>query len=303
MQWKKLGCVFCPSRRFLWMHSHAAVPIAYPLGNHLYRIYFSCRDQQNRSYVGYVELDIRTPSDILNLSPKPVLEPGPLGNFDDHGVYASCLVEDEDKLYLYYLGWNPGVQQPLFYSAIGLAVSTDQGKTFVKTSKAPIMARSEFDPWTVLLPNVMKDKGIWRMWYGSGLKWEETSQGLHSYYHIKYAESIDGVQWKREGHVCIELKENEKNVAHPFVLKTQQGYLMWYSYNSDLGYRIGFAKSKDGYQWQRQDDCVGIQPSASGWDCETLSHPFVVVDDGIKYLLYNGNSFGRTGFGIAVEQT
>jgi hypothetical protein len=301
MKWNKLGLIFSPSGQYPWMRTHAALPVAIRLGGDIYRVYFASRDEQNCSHVGYVEIDIRSPKDILHISRYPILAPGPLGHFDDHGVYAASIVEHEWKLFMYYIGWNPGVRAPLFYSSIGLAVSEDGGKTFNKMSPAPIMGRSEFDPCLVTSPYVLFDKGIWRMWYVSGFKWEEHEGGLHSLYNIKYAESKDGINWDRRGRVSIDLRPGEHNIARPCVVKNNSIHTMWYSYNAGEGYRIGYAESPDGYIWSRIDDAAGIDVSPSGWDSNALAYPWVFDHEGRKYMLYNGNEFGRQGFGLAVE--
>ena len=302
MKWKKLGLVFRPAGQREWMSTHASAPVPVRIDEHLYRIYFSTRDGKNRSHVGYVDMDIRQPTEIHSISDEPVLAPGPLGFFDDHGVYASSIVEDGDRLLMYYIGWNPGSRGPLFYSSIGLALSEDDGNTFRKISLAPILARSEYDPCLVTAPFVMIDNGLWRMWYVSGFKWEEELDGLHSYYHIKYAESDDGISWNRRGLVCIDLQDGERNIARPCVVKENGIYKMWYSYNIGAGYRIGQAQSVDGYVWQRMDASVGIDVSESGWDAEAIAYPWVFAHEGQKYMLYNGNGFGRDGFGLAIAE-
>lgn len=281
--------------------THASAPVAVPIIDSFYRIYFSTRDKKNRSHVGYVELDLHRPTDIISISDEPVLSPGPLGFFDDHGVYASSILAMNGKLLMYYIGWNPGVRGALFYSSIGLAVSEDGGDAFRKTSVAPILARSAYDPCLVTAPSVMVDNGVWRMWYVSGFKWEEDETGLHSFYHVKYAESEDGVSWERRGLVCIELRPGERNIGRPCVIKEGGIYKMWYSYNEGQGYRIGYAESADGYVWARLDEEAGISVSEAGWDSEALAYPWVFTHEGRKYMLYNGNGFGRDGFGLAVE--
>jgi len=281
--------------------THASAPVAVSVNDSLYRIYFTTRDGRNRSHVGYLELDIRRPAEILRVSEEPVLRPGPLGCFDDYGVYASSVLEHDGKLFMYYIGWSPGQRGPLFYSSIGLASSDDRGNTFRKISVAPILARSEYDPCLVTAPFVMVENGVWRMWYVSGFKWEEDEDGLHSYYHVKYAESKDGVQWERNGLVCIDLRHGERNIARPCVVKEDGTYKMWYSYNKGTGYRIGHAESPDGYVWTRLDDKPGIDVSESGWDSKALAYPWVFTHEGVKYMLYNGNGFGRDGFGLATE--
>src|SRR5207249_877675 len=125
MKWIKEGLIFCASGQYAWMHSHASLPVALRLDNHVYRIYFASRDEQNRSHVSYIEIDIRSAKEILRISDRPVLQPGPLGYFDDHGVYCASIIRKEQNLLMYYIGWNPGARSPLFYSSIGLAVSED----------------------------------------------------------------------------------------------------------------------------------------------------------------------------------
>lgn len=301
MNWTKQGLIFSATGQSAWMQSHASLPVALPLDGFTYRIYFATRDARNRSHVAYVELDIRSPKEILRISEEPVLEPGPLGFFDDHGVYAASIVRQNGRLFLYYIGWNPGARSPLFYSSIGLAVSEDEGLTFSKLFKSPVLARSEFDPCLVTSPCVLFDSGQWRMWYVSGFKWEESDDGLHSYYHIKYAESADGITWDRNGLVAIDFRPGEKNIARPCVVKDSDLYRMWYSYNQGEGYRIGYAESKDGYGWTRKDGDAGIALSVSGWDSRALAYPWVFSHEGRRYMLYNGNEFGREGFGLAVE--
>ena len=299
--WEKLGQVFAPDSSVPWMRSHASLPVPLRLDGDHYRVFFASRDAMNRSYICALTLVLRPSIRVLSVDPHPVLSPGPLGCFDDHGVYPSSIVRTGGRVWLYYIGWNPGVRAPLFYSSIGLAVSDDGGTTFVRTSPAPIMARSEWDPCLVTSPCVCLDDCRWRMWYVSGFRWTETPDGMHSYYHVKYAESDDGVDWRRDGRVCIDLIGTERNIARPCVLRDIDSYRMWYSYDAGKGYRIGYAESDDGLQWTRLDDRAGIAPSSSGWDSAAQAYPFVFSHDGGRYMLYNGNRFGLTGFGLAVE--
>jgi hypothetical protein len=161
------------------------------------------------------------------------------------------------------------------------------------------MGRAEVDPWMVSSPCVLHDAGRWRMWYLSGLDWREERGVLHSRYHIKYAESQDGVLWRRDGLVALELGPGETNIARACVRRRRDGYEAWYSLNSGSGYRIGYAESADGLVWQRLDERAGIGLSASGWDSTALAYPWVFEHAGRRLMLYNGNGFGRDGFGLA----
>ena len=39
---------------------------------------------------------------------------------------------------------------------------------------------------------------------------------------------------------------------------------------------------------------------ARGGDSEMIEYPFVFDHDGQRFMLYNGNGYGRSGFGVAV---
>ncbi len=301
MRWEKLGRIFTASNQYPWMRTHASLPVALPLGGDLYRVYFASRDERNYSHVSYIEIDLRRPHEILTLADQPILAPGGIGTFDEHGVYAASIVPHGDQLWMYYIGWNQGVRAPLFYASIGLAISHDGGRTFAKYSPAPILARSEYDPCLVTSPYVMLDGDHSRMWYVSGFKWDEADGALRSYYHIKYAESRNGIDWERTGTVAIDHEGDERNIARPSVLREYGVYKMWYSYIRGAGYRIGYAESPDGYLWTRKDADAGIAWSVDGWDSQANCYPHVFVHEGRRYMLYNGNGYGRDGFGLAVE--
>ena len=93
------------------------------------------------------------------------------------------------------------------------------------------MARGGYDPCLVTAPHVYKEDGKWRMTYVSGIKWEEVNGIYQSYYHIKYAESVDGINWKREGVISVDFKsDNESNIAMSCVIKENGIYKIWYCY-------------------------------------------------------------------------
>lgn len=298
MKWRKLGLLFCPENNFTWMFSHASNPIAEIVNSSKWRIYFSTRDKDNRSSIGCIELDITNPRQQVTISTKPLVSPGEVGLFDDSGASMSCLVSVNETKYLYYTGWCLGVTVP-WRNSIGLAVCNQNSADFPKYAKAPIMDRSHIDPFSLSYPWVMRDKAIWKMWYGSNLSWG--SQHSDMKHVIKYAESVDGIHWERRGQIAIPLtKADEWGVAKPCVLHNDGIYQMWYSIRFGKTYRIGYAESTDGVDWQRKDNQVGIDVSDAGWDSEMIEYPCVFDHAGERYMLYNGNGFGKTGFGLAI---
>jgi hypothetical protein len=296
--WRKLGLVFCPSGQTPWMQSHAAVPIAENIGGDLFRIYFSSRDKSNRSYTGCVVIDINRPNHIVDLALTPVLVPGSLGEFDDSGAMATWLAIHRGKRFLYYIGWNLGVTVP-FRNSIGVSIG-DANNEFVRFSNGPIVDRSMREPHFCASCCVLPGEDAWRMWYLSCTGWQIKGGKPEHRYHIKYAESQDGITWHREGLVAIDFaNDDEYAISRPSVIRDSDRWRMWYSCRGQ-SYRIGYAESVDGRRWTRHDNEAGIGPSLTGWDSEMIEYPYVFDHDGRRFMLYNGNDFGRTGFGLAV---
>jgi hypothetical protein len=279
------------------MVSHAMVPVAEHREGSIYRVYFSGRDPQNRSLVGYAEIDIETML-VTRFSDRPVFGLGALGCFDDNGVTPSWVVDHEGRKYLYYIGWNQGSTVRMAIVA-GLAVSDDGGETFERVSRVPVLDRTHEEPLTINTgPCVMIDEGRWRMWYVSGIEWVHKDLPR---YNIKYAESSDGLHWDRPGTTCIDFETPEENaLARPCVLKEAGIYKMWFCHKGE-NYRMGYAESNDGIAWTRMDDRVGIDVSPSGWDSDMIEYAHVFQHGSTKYMLYNGNDYGRGGIGLAVS--
>src|SRR5262245_55089692 len=123
MRWRKIGRIFSPENEYDWMVSHAANCAAWPVDGNRFRVYFSTRDRNNRSSIGWIEVDLRDPTRVVAISKSPVLSPGEIGTFDDSGVSLACIVRDNNSLLLYYTGWNLGVTVP-WRNSIGLAMSS-----------------------------------------------------------------------------------------------------------------------------------------------------------------------------------
>jgi hypothetical protein len=303
MRWTKLGHLFAPDGTLPWMRTHAANPYGVWLPSGRLRVFFTCRDPEQRSHVASLVLDPARDFAISDVTTAPLLAPGPAGAFDDSGCAVGCVIPVRGRLRLYYLGWNLKVTVP-WLNSIGLAVEAKDG-TFERHSPAPLLDRDRHDPFTISYPGILREEGRWRMWYGSNLQWGREPETMQ--HVIKYAESRDGLRWRREGKVVLGLQHpNEYALSKPFVLHDADGYRMWYSYRGRgevTTYRIGYARSTDGLHWTRLDDEAGIDVSADGWDSEMVSYPFVFDHAGRRYMLYNGNGYGRTGFGVALLES
>lgn len=304
MKWKKTGRIYDPEtlKCGLWHASHAANTVALPMGDGVFRIYFSARDAERRSHVAFLDARLFPDFRIISFSPRPILCPGETGLFDDSGVSLSCITKVGNEDVMYYLGWNLGVTVP-WRNSIGLAVlrNDDVAK---RHSLAPVLDRNDKDPYSVSYPFVMEDGAVFRMWYGSNLAWGAKQEDMA--HVIKYAESEDGIRWKPTGIISLNFKnEHEYAISRPCVIKENGVYKMWYSFRAGphtATYRIGYAESRDGVKFDRMDEITGIDvsPDPEEWDSEMVCYPYVFDYKGNRYMLYNGNGYGKTGFGLAM---
>jgi hypothetical protein len=298
MRWRKLGRVYAPDGSKPWMRSHAANPIAEHLEGDRFRIYCSSRDERNRSSITFVEIDLKDPTAILREADEPILGPGDLGMFDDCGVSIGCILPVGPRRYLYYMGWHLTVAVP-WQNALGLAVSEGPDQPFRRVSRFPIVELNEIDPYTISYPWVCSDGGNFRMWYGSNTRWGPRKEDMR--HLIKYAESADGIHWDRKDVVAIDFESpDEYAICKPCVVKDEDRFRMWFC-SRGTSYRIRYAESQDGIAWMRMSDGDGIDVSADGWDAEMIEYPCVFDHRGTRYMLYAGNGFGRTGFGLAMS--
>jgi hypothetical protein len=301
MEWEKKGLLFSVENGSGWMHSYAALPFAEHLRNDMFRIYFTTRDKKNRSHGAFIDIDLKKPTEVLNISQKPLVRPGPLGSFDDSGAMPSCIVNFSQKKNLYYTGWALGITVP-FYFYIGLATASKSERKFHRIRNVPLLDRNDIDPYLTASPSIIVEKNIWKMWYVSCEKWILDRDRPRHFYTIKYAESLDGIEWTRTGITCIKFKNSEEYaISRPCVIRNNDTYMMFYSYRGgNATYRIGYAESENGINWTRKDDETGIDVSRHGWDAEMIEYPYVFCHKNKTYLLYNGNGYGKSGFGYAI---
>ncbi len=302
-RWEKLGRVYVAKGEQQWAQTHAALPTSTLLDDERIRVYVAFVDDAKVGRVGYVDVEARDPRRVLAVSAEPVLDVGEPGTFDDNGVNPLWLLRHEGRLYLYYLGWQLGTRVR-YYLFAGLAASDDGGATFQRVSQTPLLDRCDGERFVRSAMSVCGDGGAWKMWYVSGDSWVEGRGRLMPRYGLRYLESDDPRRWGGPGRPAMSLQgSDEHGFGRPFVMRDGERWRMWYSLRTiSAGYRIGYAESADGLTWERMDDAVGIEPSPQGWDSEMVCYSFLQRTRHGTYLFYNGNDYGATGFGVAVQR-
>jgi hypothetical protein len=307
MNWIKKGVVYKPDGSLAHSVTHAQVPYAYPKDDFL-RVYFSSRDATGQSRPTYIDVDAADPSKIKYIHHKPVLDLGGPGEYDETGAMPAWFVNRPNgDIWLYYTGWNRS--HTSYRLSMGLSVSHDDGQNFTKMFRGPIMDRSLDNPIWAAQPSVMEINGEWLMWYISGQKCEVIHGYPEPFYDCRVASSKDGIHWTPTGHIAIPFDDFLHAVGRPSVYLENGVFKMYYSYRNTLdyrtdrnqSYRLGYAESKDGLNWERKDSQVGITKSENpiDFDYGMINYAHRYTYSNKEYLLYNGQGFGASGFAYA----
>ncbi len=314
MKWNKLGKIFDPENYFLPNNckEYAQSPQTLVFDDFV-RIYFSTRskDLNTGKFLSHISfVDMNKQFEVINVADKPVISLGNLGCFDEHGIFPINVLRDGDKIIAYTCGWSRRVSVSVETST-GIAFSSDNGLTFNKTGDGPIFSSSVNEPFLVGDSFVSKFENAYHMWYIFGERWMTNTEDNSParVYKIAHAVSSDGVNWARDSKKIITdvIDENECQ-ALPTVLFHNNLYHMYFCFRNATGfrhdrtkaYRLGYAYSKDLINWTRDDSNAGIDVSIGEWDGDMMCYPHIFSWNNNVYLLYNGNEFGRSGFGLAI---
>lgn len=314
LRWRKLGKIFDPADHRLAVGGagFAQSPQALVFDGFV-RVYFSTRardaDGKYLSQVSYVDFaeDLRT---VLRVADREVIPLGDLGCFDEHGIFPFHVMRQGDRITAYPSGWSRRVSVSV-ETAIGLAVSDDGGRTFRRIGPGPVLGPSVQEPCLVGDGFVRHIAGVYHMWYIFGTDWKRFDAGSapDRTYKIGHATSLDGISWrKEEGRRIIpdRLGEHESQALPTVVTRGGRHHLFFcyrhssdFRQNKDRGYRLGHAYSDDLRGWVRHDESAPVG-TPGDWDSDMQCYPHAFEFKGRTYLLYNGNEFGRHGFGLAV---
>ena len=318
--WKKMGRIFNPlsMERPLWGVEFALAPSTLILEDRV-RVFFSCRSQRDQnqeqvSYSSYIDLNPDNLLNIIGISDKPIAELGELGSFDEFGIVMTSVISWQDVVYAYYIGWSRMRSVP-YATSIGMLRSFNQGVDFERIGKGgPIITSSLNSPMREhACPIVRRFNDQFYMWHMAGIKWikDDMTGKIEPQYQITYSISGDAINWTPMDRFVIEPLTEDECQTTPNVFYKDGVYHMFFSYrraldfrdNIDRSYRIGYAYSEDLVHWTREDSCAGIDVSADGWDSEMICYPHIFELNGQWIMLYNGNNFGKEGFGYAILES
>jgi hypothetical protein len=314
MRWARQGLIFDPLEHRLaeGCAEFAQAPQALVFDAFV-RIYFSTRsvdpNGKFRSRMAFADFT-RDFGKVLRVSSEPVVPLGNLGCFDEHGIFPMNVVRRGDEVLGYTCGWSRRAAVSV-ETAIGLVVSRDGGETFQREGEGPVLAASTLEPCLVGDAFVRIVDGVFHMWHIFGTGWAVFAPGAapDRVYKIGHATSPDGRVWAREEglQVIEDVLGPSECQALPSVVAVGGRHLMVFCFREAYGfrstpgrgYRLGHACSDDLAHWTRDDGDPYLEIPPGQWDSDMQCYPHVFELDGRVHLLYNGNEFGRRGFGLA----
>ena len=296
MKWISQGLIFSRKNFPKWNSTHAWVPTPIMINKKICRVFYAGRNKNNMSQLGAFDIDLNNPKIIRRVFQKPFLELGKMGHFDDCAVIPSHIIKVKNTYYLFYIGWTQGKTVP-YIASIGLATTKNLNKKFKRYSDAPILGRTKNDPIFTASCFIQKYMDKYKMFYTSNLSWNRVNNKSTPKYTIKEASSSDLITWKHEA-ITFKHKKNEIAITRPWIFKHNSKDVMLYSYRRYL-YKIGLAK-KIGNKWIRKDKNIKIQKKNKPFDLMSQEYSSVVSYKNKKYMFYNGDNFGKYGFGLDI---
>ncbi len=216
----------------------------------------------------------------------PILSLGAEGQFDDTHIFAPTVAREGDRFLLWYCG-SQGFAHDLApmrtrderVFRLGLATSLD-GKQFERHPEGPVYALPDAKR-SVLTPTILKnadgtvlrEEGRMRMWFSAG-----TLGGGGRVQSIHDTTSRDGVRWDAASEVLIE------RAYAPSVIRTDDGYQMWYTVPGSYPWLMNHARSDDGRTWRVTPEPV-LQVTQE-WEHLLQIYPMVMHVDGVYLMWY-----------------
>jgi hypothetical protein len=309
MRLVSLGRIFSANKQSQWMNSYAQVPRAILLED-VIRIYFATRglpDEagQYTSRVGYVDVDKCLPTKIVSIAEHPVLDVGESGSFDEFGVMPGEISQIGSELRMLYTGWARPPGMP-YQTWIGEARSDLRGSHFERVSQYPVLGATPEESILCNGPFTISHRGSDHMFYSSGLRWIDSQPSPECQYVIMHAQCSPGGEWLRDGVGSIPILHEMECQNAPTVHYKDGRFHMLFCHrhaldfrNPERGYRLGYAWSDDLVCWHRNDEKLVLSGMRSHWDNEMQCYPGFFRIRNEVFVLYCGNYFGKSGFGIA----
>lgn len=302
MRWEKLGAIWSAKDQLNWGQMGTLTPTPYLINKGVIRVYCGIRDSLGIARIGYFDVDEFSPNKVIGFSKHPVLDVGEPGTFDDNGMLLGDLIKVGNEIRMYYVGFQLATRAK-FLAFGGLAISTDNGNSFERFQKFPIIDRDESGLFIRAIHGIRRlQDGQYQIWFSEGSGWELINGGHYPQYSIATLISPDGLIFPPNAGKKIALQlEGEYRLGRSRVFSLDENkHILTFTYGTVAGaYQSGYAISSDLIHWKRMADW-GLDPGSHTFDSDHLAYPAIIKNSkGDIFCFYNGNDMGSGGIGVA----
>lgn len=238
---------------------------------------------------------------VFNLiSDDPIVPHGESSDWDSRYTDPGAVIYHDGKFHMFRNGFRgfPATSQ------VGYVTSVD-GKTWEEQNDGEPVFKSEQVAYAKIAiyasSVIVEDDGTWVMYFYT---WDTNS------YPISNSVIGRATATKPEGPWTAEAKPvllngsagewDENQVLAPHVIKTDDGYIMYYSGSDSKGkQQVGMATSDDGINWKKYNDTSTSQPFAESdpvlqsgeakqWDSGWVHQPRVFQTEDGWVMIYRG---------------
>jgi len=233
----------------------------------------------------YIYVTWGSSSEWIDYKDNPVLKP--FGNgYDNYGISQPVLLKEGSKYLMWYMTDAGSAVKYVFYA------ESEDGINWVRPLSSPVLSPGNpgtWDSWAVHPGAVIKDSGIYRMYY---VAWSET----HSNWNIGLATSRDGISWEKYSDPVLYGADGwEYQIGSSSIIKEGNNFLLYYYGISRSGeVAIGAASSADGIEWSKNENNPVLIPENS-WEGRGVYYPSVIKDGNEYKMVYmnkESNAFG-----------
>ena len=202
-----------------------------------------------------------------------------------------------NDLFMYYTGWSPSVITP-FQNFLGLAISKDNGLSFTRYGTAPILDRSNEDPFSIGSSCIVESDNKLILFYTSFRDWLPLGNKFSPSYSIKSAYSEDGISWSRQEGFILDGQNSSDCICRPSIIKMNEYFHMWYCFREkDKDYQIAKATSKNGLDGWSSDKSFTFPVDLNNFGDQGQSYPTAFLFRDQIIVIHAGPEYGKLGLG------
>ena len=302
MLWNKSGLIWNPWESMGVTKAMVPTPYYDDITGELF-LFTTCVDSDGVGRPYKLQLDPDSPDKVIGVV-GPMLHPGKSGSFDERGVMVTSVIKSHNGLiFMYYTGFMND-KEVRYRLATGLAISHDGGETFEKHSPRQILEFNDNEKYFRSGSFVIRGDHQYEMWYVAGNTWIEFENRFSPCYDLYKIESEDGISWPKSGQIVLRASEllDAFAIGRPWVVKLGPGeFELYFSYRKKSldKYRLGYAKSKNGRDWDISAIDLSFDKKELDFETDMVCYSAVWKNNSKSFMFYNGNDLGKAGIALA----